>query len=521
MKIAPRVRSLATSASGQLVLAAMLCAVALADRNGRFGVGALACVTAAAALALCSARRTRGAAGQSDPARSREDGANLRPWLVAMVAAFLFYYLLKARSFDPVPDLELCYGLAAAALAADLPPVARALARRRIPVEQVRLWLWLACGACTSFLVVYGTPLPLMDVWTTEQEAAAALLRGQNPYSIAYRNIFGSLWLDGVQVYSPAVADAQWVHVFTYPPLTILSGIPGFVLLGDVRYAMAAVLVLAAWALSRLAPAGMRDLAAALVLFHPATRHQLIYAWTEPTVLAPALLMLVGLRRLSAGEERRREACGSSLAGERESVSLSPLRGAREDIHNAPRVFGRFCRDSLDTGWLWTGVAMGIFACSKQYTPLLLAPIVAVLPRARRWHVLGAAVIVLLAVMLPFAVWDFGGLYRGNVVQLMQMPFRLDALTWTSAFLRLGIPPAPVPVAGVLFTLGALVACWPRRGDLTQALACASAAFLVTLITGKQAFSNYYWLAGTLLVAAAFLRCKPANGVAARPGVEA
>jgi hypothetical protein len=476
MKIVPRVRSLATSACLQLVLAAMLAAVALADRNGRFGVGALACVTAAAALALCSARRTRGGAGQSDPARSREDGANLRPWLVAMVAAFLFYYLLKARSFDPVPDLELCYGLAAAALAAELPPVARVLARRRIPVEQVRLWLWLACGACTSFLVVYGTPLPLMDVWTTEQEAAAALLRGQNPYSIAYRNIFGSLWLDDVQVYSPAVADAQWVHVFTYPPLTILTGIPGFVLLGDVRYAMAAVLVLAAWALSRLAPAGTRDLAAALVLFHPATRHQLIYAWTEPTVLAPALLMLLGLRRLSAGEKR---------------------------------------------GWLWTGVAMGIFACSKQYTPLLLAPLVAVLPRERRWHVLATAAVVLLAVMLPFAVWDFGGLYRGNVVQLMQMPFRLDALTWTSAFLRLGIPPAPVPIAGVLLTLGALVACWPRRGDLTQALACATAAFLVTLITGKQAFSNYYWLAGALLIAAAFLRCQPANGVPARPGVEA
>jgi hypothetical protein len=464
IEIASRVRSIATSASVQLVLAAILAAVALADRNGRFGVGALACVTVAAALALRSARRSRGAS-HSDPALAREDGAGLRPWMVAMVAAFLFYYLLKAWSFDPVPDLELCYGLAAAALAADLPPVARALARRRVPVEQVRLWLWLACGACTSFLVVYGTPLPLMDVWSTEQEAAAALLRGQNPYSIAYRNIFGTLWLDGVQVYSPAVADAQWVRVFTYPPLTILTGLPGFVLLGDVRYAMAAVLVLGAWGLSRLAPAGMRDLAAALVLFHPATRHQLIYAWTEPTVLAPALLMLVGLRRLSAGERR---------------------------------------------GWLWTGVAMGIFACSKQYTPVLLAPIVAVLPRARRWHVLAAAGAAFLVVMLPFAVWDFGGLYRGNVVQLMQMPFRLDALTWTSAFLRLGIPPAPVPIAGVLLALGTLIACWPRRGDLAQALACALAAFLVMLITGKQAFSNYYWLAGTLLVAAAFLRCGPA-----------
>ena len=469
-------RDLVLRPSTQLALASFLVSLALADKNGGYGVAPLACVTGAALLAvLAAASHSRPAAGEDAPGW-------LRPALVAILASFLFYYLARSRAFPLAPGLYAVFSVATLAFATELPPLARALARRGIPREQLRLWIWLGCGACFGYLIIHGTPAPEMDVWTLQQEAASALRGGRNPYSIPYRNFFGGLWHEGMMVYTPDIADAEHLYAFFYPPYTLLVGLPSFALTGDIRFANLVGLLIAAWALSRIAPSGMRDLAAALLLFHPVTRHQLLYGWTEPTVLAPALLMVLGLRQMLASAGRR---------------------------------------------WVPAAVGMGLFAGSKQYAFLLIAPFIGILPRSRRWWSLALAAAVFLAGVLPFMLWDFRGLYRGNIQSHLGLPARIDALSWTGAILRLGCSLEGARLfsmmAGGIAVLAALVWFWPRLGSLAQAAACASAVFGLILVTGKHAFCNYYWIWNALLLTAALLRQgeEPARSACAETGSSA
>lgn len=71
-----------------------------------------------------------------------------------------------------------------------------------------------------------------------------------------------------------------------------------------------------------------------------------------------------------------------------------------------------------------------------------------------------------------------------------------------------------LPAIGMLFTLGVMIWAWPRSGDLPQAVACCATAFLMTLLTGKQAFLNYYWFCNALFLVAAFLRYQAQSSAA-------
>jgi predicted branched-subunit amino acid permease len=96
-----------------------------------------------------------------------------------------------------------------------------------------------------------------------------------------------------------------------------------------------------------------------------------------------------------------------------------------------------------------------------------------------------------------------------------RQPFRRDSLSWPAAVVRVGFAP-PSGAWGFAVTAAVVALCWPRRRSLAQAMTCASASFVVFLLTAKQAFLNYYWLAGALLLAAAVLQLREEVGVASR-----
>jgi hypothetical protein len=223
---------------------------------------------------------------------------------------------------------------------------------------------------------------------------------------------------------------------------------------------MLAALLVAGWAMSRLAQASVANLAAAAVVFHPGVVRVLRSAWTEPAVLAPLLLLLLAIRRFSVAPPR---------------------------------------------GWLAVGAAGALTAGAKQYSPLLLAPLIAALPGRGRVRAVALAAALAAAVTVPFAVWDPSGLWDGVVAMQLRQPFRADSLSWPAALARLGLGPAPAAVSLLLAT-AVLAACWPRGRSLAQAVTCGAAAFLVFLLAAKQAFLNYYWLADGLLLAAALLQ---------------
>jgi hypothetical protein len=94
-------------------------------------------------------------------------------------------------------------------------------------------WRWpaglgvLGATAVGYALVVRGSVRPLIDVWVILQGAALGVVHGQNPYQM----IFGE------------VPAGQVNDCFNYLPVTFLAPVPSRLLLGDVRYVEAAVLL--------------------------------------------------------------------------------------------------------------------------------------------------------------------------------------------------------------------------------------------------------------------------------------
>ena len=435
--------------SGLLVMAAALLAGAIMDTAGFFGPGALGMASAAALLAVAAGLRAR------TPGAAAAAAAGAFPLLWILVAACLVYDVVKVRSLP-----------AAALLGAEVVLLlaesrARPGGRGSETGRRARLLLWCACAAGLAVHDLRTRDGSFIDVWVFQQDAAAALLRGENPYAITYPNIYGDL-----RFYGPGVADAGRVRAFPYPPQTVLGDLPAFALLGDVRYTMVAAIVASAWAVARLAPAGLGNLAAAALLVLPGTPRLLLSAWTEPTVLALLLLLVLAGRRLSA----------------------------------APPA-----------GWGAVGVAGALVAGAKQYSPLLLAPFVGALPARGRARAVALAAGLAAAVVAPFVLWDARGFWDGVVAMQFRQPFRADALSWPAAMVRLGFGP-PSGAWGFALTAAVLALCWPRRGSLAQAMTCGAASFVVFLLTAKQAFLNYYWLADALLVAAAVLQVRDEVG---------
>ncbi len=438
-----------TSPAVICAVAAALLSLSLTVSAGLFGRRSLVLVTAAAVLAIVAARR-RGAtsAWLATAARSMTEIL-----LAVIVAASLVTHLIHSPGPENIPPRPLGFVLLAAVALLVLVSFAPAFEERLraggVPVETLRIGIWIACAAGMGIAVYRSVPAPFIDVWTFQQEAAATLLRGRDPYAHLYTNVFGNL-----AFFSPAIANDHWVWAFPYPPLTILLGLPAYLLGGDTRYAPLAALLVGAWAITRLAPGRAGTLAAGAVLFHPRTFHVLDRAWTEPTVLAAVLLAALVLAR-PTGNRRNR--------------------------------------------WIAAGLAGAILLASKQYAVLFALPLLVLVPRRTRVPVIAVAATACALVFVPFAVWDFGSFWRGVVAMQVVQPFRSDSLAWPAALVQLaGASPLPAWI-GFAACLAALALAWPRRRTPGAAVLCGVAGFLWFLLLGKQAFLNYYWLANALL----------------------
>ena len=419
-----------------LAVAAVLLAEALGVSHGNLSTTALALVAfGVAAVVLAIALPAEG--------RDRWAEVALGAGLAGGFAYDAFYQpgwhathpLMPA--FRPV--LALAAALAATYAWTDVPP----RLRRARPLVLAALWLVLVA------LVFRAYPAPRIDVWDLQQGAVAGLLRGENPYALAYPNTYGP----GTSLLSPRVLspDGNAILGFPYPPLAILAGVPGFALLGDVRWSHAALTLAAAagiWLLGRRRrPA---ELAALLVLFQPNGFFLVEQAWTEPVVLAS----LVGLALVL---ERRPES-------------------------------------------IWPGLAAGLALASKQYTPLLLVPLLAAVPPRARLRAAAVAASVAAAVYVPFALRDPAAFWRSLVEFQLAQPVRSDSLSAAALlFRRVGVQ---VPDGLGFAAAGAVVAAgWRRAREPAGALAVAVLAWLVLILLAKQAFANYYGLAVGLLCA--------------------
>lgn len=322
-----------------------------------------------------------------------------------------------------------------------------------LPLTARRAWLLAAAMAVLVLAegawVLHASPAPRIDVFTLQQVGAQELLAGRDPYAALYPN-----------VYTPEESrdffGAALPHLshYPYPPLTLLASTASEALLGDVRavYLAAHVLV----GLLLLATARRRQLGlglCALQLLHPRGLFVVEQSWTEPLVaLLAAVLAWLGARRVRT---------------------------------------------------LLYGVVLGMLLAAKQYAVLVLpfcVPARLSPPGVQARRALWVALAVAAATVLPFFAWHPRDFVADVVLFQLQQPFRRDALALPALLSFCTGVQAP----GALAMLGAAAATWavwPRLpGGPKGLLLGNTVALLGFFSTAKQAFCNYYYFVGVLLL---------------------
>lgn len=370
--------------------------------------------------------------------------------LVAMVVVQLVALLgrLPARPFAAVPGWGPVFALACAGAATAAVAVAFTRGAPRFAGVVALLGIHLALGVWT--LRSAPEPVPPIDVFIFQRDAAAAVLQGVNPYSITFPNPY----LTGAYYGPGMVVDGRLQFGFVYPPLSAYLSTLGQWLGGDVRYAQLGAMTLAGlfMATTRRGPLG--PLAAALYLFTPRTLFVLEQSWTEPLVV----LFLAATVWCAA---------------------------------RTPRL---------------TPYVLGLFLAVKQYAVLAL-PVALLLTRSLRgwWALVVRAGVVAAAVTLPLALTELPGFVRAVVTLQFAQPFRPEALSYLGLLAGPGgRPPFGTGVAfAVAAAVGALALWRLPRTPAGYALGVA-ALFLAFFVLNKQAFANYYFFViGALCTAVA------------------
>jgi hypothetical protein len=310
-----------------------------------------------------------------------------------------------------------------------------------------------------------AAPQPGVDVCVFQRESAEALLHGNNPYAVTFRDPYA----DSSRFYGPGVShDGRLQFGYPYPPLSLVLIVPAHGL-GDFRSAQLAATALAGLLVALARPGRLALAGAALLLFTPRGFFVLEAGWTEPLTV----------------------------------------------LFLAATVFA-LCRSPG-----WAAVPLGLLLASKQYAALALLATPLLPPDCPRLRTVTIALATAAAVTLPVALWDLPSFLRSVVLLQWHQPFREDALSFLVPLAQATGVVAPAWVAFVLAAGAAAVAVWklPRgAGSFATSLAFT---LLVFFAFNKQAFCNYYHLVIAALCCAIAATPGPERGeglgVSAKP----
>ena len=368
--------------------------------------------------------------------------------LVAQLAQFLTTWPGPFfRLNEPRDRPALLVGLAAAGLLVGLCLLAPARLRR------VGFPLLLLVHVLLGIWVIRAAPNPHIDVFVFQRDASEALLRGANPYSITFPNIYG----DATPVYGPGlVAGGRVLFGFPYPPLSLFLALPGQLLAGDVRYMHLAAMTLTAALIGYCRP-GRRAVAAALLFLSASGTFGLVlWSWTEPFVV-----MLLAATVFAA--------C------------------------RAPTVLP---------------LAFGCLLAVKQYLFFTIALVPLLLPPPSRpadWlRLLVRAGLVAALITLPLALLDPPGFFRSVVALQFGQPFRGDSLGYMAWTARAGVPLLSPWLAFAVLAPAAVLALWRLPRTPAGFAAATALLYLFFVAFNKQAMANYYvFVIGALCCAVA------------------
>lgn len=296
------------------------------------------------------------------------------------------------------------------------------------------------------FAVPIASPSPIIDVFAMSQESSQHFLEGRNPYRTPITDVY-----QGGENFG---YDSQ---AYIYPPASLFLRALGVLLTGDARYVSAlaeTIFCVVLWYLLRRESSQKRELLLLMFVWHPASLFVIEQAWMEP-------LLLMLLAAAIVAYIKHRSYISSALLGYMISAKQSLVFFLVHWLLLERRV-----------SRLLLGVCVGFFT------------------------------------ILPFVVWDTQSLIERGFLFTLLTPFRTDALTLSSfVFRQFAIK------TSVLWTLGIGVGMtvftswyfWKRQGTVSYLSAGALTTFALFLF-GSQAFCNYYYFVGGMLLLLIALR---------------
>jgi hypothetical protein len=397
------------------------------------------------------------------PPPSRSDGAGARDLLAAgLVGSTLFmahgdalYYAIPTRR-ERLDELLQLLALLAIVSAVASQWLARSAGRTVF--FAATLGVILVCALAHAW-VIYVSPSPSIDVWTSSQRAVDYLLHGKNPYPQPYEDIY-----HGRYDYRPGMP--YWPGYL----LWATAGVIALPSVHDVRVSLVgaeALLCFFLYGLLRQAGVtrSLAVLAVAAWLAFPIGLFLVEQAFIDPLLLA----------------------CFAGAAW-----ALAARRG------------------------MLAGIALGFACATKQYA--LFGAVLAVIYAARAlgWRgaarVAAATAVVATALIAPFAAGAPAEFWRSSIRVPATILPRLDALTFP-AWVAHKWPPANIEAlqrlyaayAWLALAVFALAAAWlatRRRPSIAQYFQATAVAYGFMLILAKQAFCNYYYFLAFFVLAA-------------------
>lgn len=372
------------------------------------------------------------------------------PRLVRMALAFQ----LALGGVATIRELLDVGGTALGAALAATTVLGWAALRLASPRQPRRLVLVALLAALGVLLACWLTLPARIDVAVFQEVASSRLLDGVNPYAFGYPDVYDPA--ESAQVYAPGLSvDGTLQAGFPYPPMSLLLATGG-ALFGDIRIAHALAVLGAVALLATLAPGSWSSrVGAATLATSPLVAHVVRQGWTEPFVI----VALVG-------------------------------------------VF-----------WTWRrglapALALGAFLSIKQYAVVVLPVILGLVPwpsplRTRLRLGAGAALLAMISAV-PFLVMSSSEFFYSVGLWQFAQPFRTDAMSLPSVLsVWTGPPPswALLLATATATALATLVVLRARPRGWGQAALGVAIVMIVFLLTGKQAFTNYYTFAlGALCV---------------------
>lgn len=279
-----------------------------------------------------------------------------------------------------------------------------------------------------------------IDVWHVHQQGAALLLAGKPVYGGAISTIDTHTF-------------ARQINAYSYPPMNLLLTTAAYLVCGETRWAQVVCVLVGAALLWKLArrrtdpTSVIADLLVIVLLFHPSGFVVLTRAWGEPLAIPFLFGFLV-------------------LLDQKRTVAAA--------------------------------IVLGLFAATKQQLFLVL-PFLALVPAIGRRGVAIACATAGLT-FLPFVLWTPAGAWSDLVMHHMTNPFRPDSLSVSALVSRhFGAPlPSWMGFAGAIAIIAASTRL-PRTVPVQ--LLAANVAFMIFFLFGRQAFANYYYLDGALILA--------------------